>query len=83
MRAVPNLQLVNTRPTCAGAERRIAEYQRYLDRMGWRRQVEDFMTSSGARCLLGTVSDADWERHYAANEDAYSAVVSELQRVDH
>lgn len=60
---------------------RLAEMQREQDRLGWRRQVEDFMTASGVRCLLEHVTESEWDRHYAANEDAYAAVCAELEKV--
>jgi hypothetical protein len=61
---------------------RLAAMQADQDRLGWLKQVEDFMTASGARALLEHVTPSEWLQHYAANEDAYSAVVAELERVD-
>lgn len=62
---------------------RIFETMRQQDIVGWMRQVEEFKTASGSRCLLEHVSDADWLAHFAANEDAYSAVMAEMEKVDH
>lgn len=47
----------------------------------WRREVEIFKTAEGARCLLEHVGEDVWRLRYAANDDAYSAVVEELERV--
>lgn len=48
----------------------------------WLRTVTTFAANQGARPLLSHVAPADWIRHYAANEDAFSAVVLELDRVE-
>lgn len=48
----------------------------------WREQVERFMVSQGMRAELEHVSDDQWEQHFAANADAYTAVVDELNQVD-
>lgn len=61
---------------------RLARMQAEQDRLGWRKQVEDFLTATGSRAMLEHVSEARWAEHYAANEDAYSAVVAELEKVD-
>lgn len=61
---------------------RLAAMQREQDRLGWRRQVEEFITASGSRFLLEHVTESDWDRHYAANEDAYAAVCAELEKVN-
>lgn len=47
----------------------------------WRREVEGFKVAEGARQILGHVPEASWWAHYAANEDAFSAVVAELAQV--
>lgn len=51
-------------------------------RLWWLRTVAEFSANQGVRPLLSHVPPADWIRHYAANEDAYSAVTAELARVD-
>lgn len=66
----------------ADAAARLAEQQAEQDVLGWRKQVAEFMTASGSRCLLEHVTDEQWMRHYAANEDAYTAVVAELEKVE-
>lgn len=57
----------------------IAARARYC---AWRRQVELFITSQGVRAELDHVSDDRWEQHFAANADALTAVVDELEQVD-
>jgi hypothetical protein len=52
---------------------------RYLH---WRRRLEAFKATQGVAALLVHVSHEDWHRHYAANEDAFSAVQTELARID-
>ena len=42
------------------------------------KQVYSFAVASGTACLLGHVNDEDWKRRYDADEDAYSAVIAEL-----
>lgn len=48
----------------------------------WRERVETFKATQGARELLGHVSESEWFEYYAANDDAFTAVVSELARID-
>lgn len=48
----------------------------------WRTKLEVYKAVQGVAKLLIHVSEADWRRHYAANEDAFSAVESELARID-
>lgn len=48
----------------------------------WRTKLEKFKSVQGVAPLLVHVTEADWRRHYAANEDAFSAVQSELARID-
>lgn len=48
----------------------------------WREQVETFKAVEGVRCVLEHVPDMQWLEHFAANEDAFSAVVAELAHVD-
>jgi len=47
----------------------------------WRKQVETFKAIEGARAVLEHVPDAAWVERFAVNEDAFSAVVSELAKV--
>lgn len=47
----------------------------------WREMVELFKVTEGAQAILGHVPDADWFQHFAANEDAFTAVVVELTKV--
>lgn len=53
--------------------------ERYI---AWRAQVEQWKASAGVRPVLSHVSEETWERHFAANEDAFSAVAAELEGVD-
>lgn len=76
------LAMSTLHPIPAAEVARVAELQRELDRLGWRKQVEDFMTASGTRCLLDHVTDEQWDAHYAANDDAYASVVLELEKVE-
>lgn len=48
----------------------------------WRQRVETFAAVHGVRPLLANVPDVQWFERFAANEDAYSAVVSELGHID-
>lgn len=48
----------------------------------WRTKLETFKAVQGVAPLLVHVTEADWRRHYAANEDAFSAVQTELARID-
>ena len=66
----------------AATAARLARMQAEQDALGWRKQAEDFMTALGVRAVLEHVTEAQWSQHYAANEDAYSAVVAELLKVD-
>ncbi len=60
---------------------RMARAQEEQDRLGWRRQVEDFMTANGVRPVLEHLPESVWSAHYAANDDAYGAVLHELEHV--
>lgn len=60
---------------------RIARAQAEQDRLGWLRQVHEFLSASGARCLLEHVTDEEWMRHYDAGTGPYCAVISEMERV--
>lgn len=44
----------------------------------WREQVERFKSVQGVRAVLVHVPDSQWVARFAANDDAYSAVVEEL-----
>jgi len=44
----------------------------------WREEVERFMVVEGVRPMLIHIPAARWIDRYAANDDAYSAVVEEL-----
>lgn len=46
----------------------------------WRTKLEVFKARQGVRPMLEHVSEATWRGHYAANEDAFSAVVKELEK---
>ncbi len=48
----------------------------------WRTKLQVYKAVQGVAALLVHVTEADWRRHYAANEDAFSAVDSELARID-
>lgn len=48
----------------------------------WRTKLEVFKAVQGVAALLAHVTEDDWRRHYAANEDAFSAVDLELARID-
>lgn len=48
----------------------------------WRTKLQVFKAVQGVAPLLVHVTEADWRRHYAANEDAFSAVQSELACID-
>lgn len=48
----------------------------------WRELVEGFKVNQGARPLLEHVPEGVWLGRYAANDDAFSAVVEELQLVE-
>lgn len=48
----------------------------------WRTKLEVFKAVQGVAPLLVHVSEADWRRHYGANEDAFSAVDLELSKID-
>jgi hypothetical protein len=48
----------------------------------WRTKLEVFKAVQGVAPLLVHVSEDQWHRYYAANEDAFSAVDSELARID-
>lgn len=58
--------------------RRMAD-QRYR---AWRLLVENVITAQGVRPALVHLSEAAWFAHFAANEDAFNAVVAELEGVD-
>lgn len=47
----------------------------------WRTKLEVFKASQGVAALLAHVTEDQWRAHYAANEDAFSAVVVELGKV--
>lgn len=49
---------------------------------GWRRSVDAFVTRHGVRPALIHVPEGSWVRRFVANEDAFSAVVGELEKVD-
>ncbi len=48
----------------------------------WRTKLETFKAVQGLRPMLDHVTEERWLAHYAANEDAFSAVVSELEAID-
>jgi DNA repair photolyase len=48
----------------------------------WRALVAGITTGFGVRPALVHVPDDVWERYFAANEDAFNAVVTELEAVD-
>jgi hypothetical protein len=48
----------------------------------WRKQLELFQVAAGVRRDLVHVPDVSWVQRYAANEDAFSAVLDELERFD-
>lgn len=48
----------------------------------WRTKLEVFKALQGVAPLLGHVTEDRWRSYYAANEDAFSAVVSELEKID-
>lgn len=50
--------------------------------VAWRYVVEGLITGAGVRPALVHLDEGRWLRHYAANEDAFNAVVAELVRVD-
>lgn len=68
----PHLQIVQ----------RVASAMRDEDLNGWRAELEDFLTATGARPALCHVSDARWEFHFLAGKDPADAVLDELARVD-
>lgn len=74
MSAAPSKIVPLTTPAFVASMER-ARYQ------GWRRFLEAIITGAGVRATLVHVPDAVWIRHYAANEDACSAVLAELVRV--
>lgn len=47
----------------------------------WRGWVEEFKTVHGFRAVLSHVPEEVWARHFAANEDGFSAVVAEAQNL--
>lgn len=48
----------------------------------WRATVEGFKVNTGGRPLLEHIPEGVWVGRYASNDDAYSAVVEELQRIE-
>lgn len=48
----------------------------------WRTKLELFKAVQGVRPLLDHVTEEQWLAHYAANEDAFSAVVEELRTIE-
>jgi hypothetical protein len=48
----------------------------------WRALVEGLKTGVGVRAALVHLPEDVWLRHFAANEDAFNALVAELQGVD-
>ena len=48
----------------------------------WRTKLEVFKALQCMGALLGHVTEEQWRARYAANEDAFSAVVAEMVRVD-
>lgn len=48
----------------------------------WRTKLQVYKAVQGVASLLVHVTEKDWRAHYAANEDAFSAVESELARFD-
>ena len=48
----------------------------------WRTKLEVFKGTQGVAPLLAHVTEAQWRAHYAANEDAFSAVDLELAKID-
>jgi hypothetical protein len=48
----------------------------------WRQLVEGLITATGVRPALVHLEEGIWVRHFAANEDAFNAVVAELNGVD-
>lgn len=70
-------------------DRRIRrETERFVAHIGreryrlWREELERFKAMAGARPALVHVPEARWLGRFAANDDAYSAVVEELCNVD-
>lgn len=53
--------------------------ERYL---AWRRIVEGLITATGVRPALIHLGEGNWAQHFGANEDAFNAVVAELNGVD-
>lgn len=50
--------------------------------VAWRALVEGIVTGTGVRPVLIHLDEGKWLRHFAANEDAFNAVVAELDSVD-
>lgn len=48
----------------------------------WRGRVEEFKTAAGARPVLINVPEEVWLGRFAANDDAISAVVEQLEGFD-
>lgn len=48
----------------------------------WRQYVEGFKTTIGARPVLEHLPEEVWAQRFAANDDAFSAVVEELERIE-
>lgn len=70
MQAARNITTLNTP---------LVRSERYF---GWRRAVEAFKAVTGVRPLLMHLPDAVWARRFAANQDAFEAVVDELAGVE-
>lgn len=51
-------------------------------RMHWAKKVLTFKAVQGWGRMLDHVDEARWLDHYAANEDPFDAVVSELEAID-
>jgi hypothetical protein len=57
-------------------------YANVARRWHWRKKLETFKAVQGVRAVLDHVSEERWAQHYAANEDAFDAVVAELEKIE-
>lgn len=80
-----NLLLIDTEHLTQ-VQARVARYRAQqaneLARKRWVQELQAAMTSIGARPLLRHVNDSRWRSHCAANDDAFTAVLIELQGVE-
>lgn len=73
------MKVLDLHPAFAAKARTQVQRERY--RL-WRGQVERFQAAFGARQTLVHVPEEVWRGQFAANDDAVSAVVTQLEKFD-